>query len=86
LRSVSTGLIKKRVNIIMEEINRDKGHNGKNRKNGNHAAEREPILHIRDLRKTYMQGKIPVQALDWVNFDVNKGELLSKLFGGGKKI
>lgn len=37
----------------------------------------EPILRIRDLKKTYMQGKIPVHALDGVSFDVNKGELLS---------
>ena len=36
-----------------------------------------PILRIRNLKKTYMQGKIPVPALDGVSFDVNKGELLS---------
>ncbi len=33
----------------------------------------EPVLRIRDLKKTYMQGKIPVPALDGVSFDVNKG-------------
>ncbi len=53
------------------------GNNGKNGSNGNHAADMEPILRIRDLRKTYIQGKIPVHALDGVSFDVKKGELLS---------
>ena len=42
--------------------------NGK--RNGN-------ILHIRNLTKTYIQGKIPVHALDDVNFDVDKGEFIS---------
>jgi putative ABC transport system ATP-binding protein len=37
----------------------------------------EPILRIMDLSKTYMQGKIPVQALNDVSFDVRKGEFLS---------
>lgn len=37
----------------------------------------EPILRVRNLSKTYMQGKIPVHALSDVSFDVNKGELLS---------
>ncbi|MCX9087861.1 MAG: ABC transporter ATP-binding protein, partial [Candidatus Methanoperedens sp.] len=35
------------------------------------------MLRIRDIKKTYMQGKIPVRALDGVSFDVKKGELLS---------
>lgn len=48
-----------------------------NGNNGNHTEDGEPVLRIRNLRKTYMQGKIPVHALDGVNFDVNKGELLS---------
>ncbi len=37
----------------------------------------EPILSVRHLSKTYMQGKIPVHALSDVSFDVNKGEFLS---------
>ncbi len=37
----------------------------------------EPVLRVRDLSKTYMQGKIPVHALTDVSFDVRKGELLS---------
>ena len=37
----------------------------------------EPILSVRNLSKTYMQGKIPVHALSDVSFDVHKGELLS---------
>ncbi|MDP2766872.1 MAG: ABC transporter ATP-binding protein, partial [Candidatus Methanoperedens sp.] len=37
----------------------------------------EPILRVRNLSKTYMQGKIPVHALSDVSFDVNKGEFLS---------
>ncbi|PWB55900.1 MAG: ABC transporter ATP-binding protein [Candidatus Methanoperedenaceae archaeon] len=45
--------------------------------NENHDAGSEPVLRIRDLRKIYMQGKIPVPALDGVSFDVNKGEFLS---------
>jgi putative ABC transport system ATP-binding protein len=51
--------------------------NRNNGNNGNHAAKGEPVLRIRNLRKTYMQGKIPVHALNDVSFDVNKGELLS---------
>jgi len=43
----------------------------------NFVADGEPVLRIRDLKKTYMQGKIPVHALDGISFDVNKGELLS---------
>ncbi len=37
----------------------------------------EPILRVRNLSKTYMQGKIPVNALRGVSFDVYKGEFLS---------
>lgn len=37
----------------------------------------EPILSVRGLSKTYMQGKIPVHALRDVSFDVYKGEFLS---------
>ncbi len=37
----------------------------------------EPILRVRNLSKTYMQGKIPVHALSDVSFDVHKGEFLS---------
>lgn len=37
----------------------------------------EPILQVRNLSKTYMQGKIPVNALTDVSFDVKKGEFLS---------
>lgn len=37
----------------------------------------EPILRVRNLSKTYMQGKIPVHALRDVSFDVQKGEFLS---------
>jgi len=37
----------------------------------------EPILRIRNLSKTYMQGKIPVHALSDVSFDVDRGEFLS---------
>jgi putative ABC transport system ATP-binding protein len=37
----------------------------------------EPILAVRDLSKTYIQGKIPVHALSDVTFDVDKGEFLS---------
>ena len=53
------------------------GNNGKNGDNGNNAASSDPVLRIRDLKKTYMQGRIPVHALDGVSFDVKKGELLS---------
>ena len=37
----------------------------------------EPLLRIRNLSKTYMQGKIPVHALSDVSFDVDRGEFLS---------
>jgi putative ABC transport system ATP-binding protein len=39
--------------------------------------ESEPVLRVRNLSKTYMQGKIPVHALSDVSFDVGKGEFLS---------
>lgn len=51
--------------------------NGSNGNNGKRVADCEPVLRIRNLRKTYMQGKIPVHALDDVSFDVKKGEFLS---------
>jgi len=35
------------------------------------------VLSIRNLSKTYMQGKIPVHALNDVSFDVEKGEFMS---------
>jgi putative ABC transport system ATP-binding protein len=37
----------------------------------------ELILRVKNLSKTYMQGKIPVHALRGVSFDVEKGEFLS---------
>lgn len=37
----------------------------------------EPVLRVRNLSKTYMQGKIPINALNDVSFDVEKGEFLS---------
>ena len=43
----------------------------------NNGNGKEPILSIRDLKKIYMQGRIPVHALDGVNLDVKKGELIS---------
>lgn len=39
--------------------------------------ESEPVLSVRNLSKTYMQGKIPVHALTDVSFGVEKGEFLS---------
>ncbi|VVB95239.1 putative ABC transporter ATP-binding protein [uncultured archaeon] len=39
--------------------------------------ESEPVLRVRNLSKTYMQGKIPVHALTDVSFDVKKGEFIS---------
>ncbi|NJD54645.1 MAG: ABC transporter ATP-binding protein [Candidatus Methanoperedens sp.] len=46
----------------------------------------EPILSVRNLSKTYMQGKIPVHALTDVSFEVMKGEFLSIIgpSGSGK--
>ncbi|HIH44182.1 MAG TPA: ABC transporter ATP-binding protein [Candidatus Methanoperedenaceae archaeon] len=43
--------------------------------NGNNGSE--PILRIRNLTRTYMQGKIPVMALNDVSFDVGKSEFVS---------
>jgi putative ABC transport system ATP-binding protein len=57
--------------------NGTKGNNKNNKNNGDHLTDGEPILRIRNLKKTYMQGKIPVHALDDVSFDVKKGEFLS---------
>jgi putative ABC transport system ATP-binding protein len=37
----------------------------------------EIILKIRNLKKTYMQGKIPVHALQGVDLEVTRGELIS---------
>jgi putative ABC transport system ATP-binding protein len=37
----------------------------------------EPVLSVRNLSKTYMQGKIPVHALNDVSFEVKKGEFMS---------
>lgn len=45
--------------------------------NGSNGNGKEPILHIRNLTKMYMQGKIPVNALNDVSFDVKKGEFIS---------
>ncbi len=45
--------------------------------NGNNGNITEPILRIQNLKKTYIQGKIPVHALDDVSFDVKKGEFIS---------
>src|SRR3989304_3106980 len=39
--------------------------------------EEEPILQVRKLTKTYMQGKVAVHALNNVSFDVKRGEFLS---------
>ncbi len=57
--------------------NGNNGNKGNNEKNGSHPIDGEPILSIMNLKKTYMQGKIPVHALDGVSFDVKKGEFLS---------
>jgi putative ABC transport system ATP-binding protein len=51
--------------------------NGNDGNNGNRVGDCKPVLRIRNLRKTYMQGKIPVHALDDVSFDVKTGEFLS---------
>lgn len=37
----------------------------------------ELVLRVHNLSKTYMQGKIPVHALNEVSFNVEKGEFLS---------
>jgi putative ABC transport system ATP-binding protein len=46
----------------------------------------EQILQVEDLCKTYMQGKIPVNALRSVTFNVEKGELVAIMgpSGSGK--
>lgn len=46
----------------------------------------EQILQVEDLCKTYMQGKIPVNALRGVTFNVEKGELVAIMgpSGSGK--
>ncbi|VVB90011.1 putative ABC transporter ATP-binding protein [uncultured archaeon] len=44
---------------------------------GNNGNSKGPILSIRNIKKTYNQGKIPVHALDDVSFDVKKGEFIS---------
>lgn len=46
----------------------------------------EQILQVEDLCKTYMQGKIPVNALRGVTFNVKKGELVAIMgpSGSGK--
>ena len=51
--------------------------NGNGGNNGTRAGDCKPVLRIRNLRKTYIQGKIPVHALDDVSFDVKMGEFLS---------
>ncbi len=35
------------------------------------------MLEVRDIRKTYYQGKIPVHAVDGISFVLNPGELLA---------
>ncbi|MCL4235200.1 MAG: ABC transporter ATP-binding protein [Deltaproteobacteria bacterium] len=35
------------------------------------------MLEVRDIRKTYYQGKIPVHAVDGISFVLNTGELLA---------
>lgn len=55
----------------------NKNGNGTNGNNEDRLTNGEPILRIRNLKKTYMQGKIPVHALDGVSLDVKKGEFLS---------
>ncbi|MHA1730177.1 MAG: ATP-binding cassette domain-containing protein [Promethearchaeota archaeon] len=44
------------------------------------------VIEAKNLRKTYMQGKIPIRALRGVDFKVKEEELISILgpFGSGK--
>src|SRR5580704_10487724 len=37
----------------------------------------EPIIHIRGLRKVYLSGKVPVEALRGVDLDVPRGEFFA---------
>ncbi len=48
-----------------------------NGNNGNNSSNSEPILRIMNLTKTYMQGKIPVHALNNVCLEIRKGEFIS---------
>lgn len=56
---------------------------GNNIKN---EIDKQYVLQVRDLTKVYKQGKISVNALDGVSFDVEKGEFLSIIgpSGSGK--
>ena len=40
-------------------------------------AEPDIILQTRNLKETYMQGKVPVFALQGVDLEVRRGELIS---------
>jgi ABC-2 type transport system ATP-binding protein len=47
------------------------------------AAERETVLSVQDLRKTYGSGADAVAAVDGVSFDVNRGEVVGVLGPNG---